>query len=112
MTVTTPNGVEVNLTPSGSLRTDTTSGAHAEISAMNQALMAGNRGGDGELTVLGQNICSGCRNTNIRTMASALNLSNLTVNEVHSGNTYQFSANEFFSSKYGGITWAQGRQFN
>ena len=60
---------------------DTTSGAHAEISAMRQAYAHGESGGSGSLTVLGEKVCNTCRYCNIPKATTALGLGSVTVHE-------------------------------
>lgn len=64
---------------------NTTSQAHAEVSAMNQAYSAGSRGGNGSLTVLGADVCPTCRYTNVPVMVNALGLDSIPVNERSTG---------------------------
>jgi len=67
--------------PGGFLHMDTTSGAHAEISAMQQAYAHGESGGSGSLTVLGAKVCNTCRYCNIPKATTALDLGSVTVHE-------------------------------
>lgn len=75
---------------------------HAEIDAMLQAHDAGQRGGHGRLTISGMDACSRCRG-DIKTMARALNLDSLTVD--NNGRIITFNREELRTMREGGKGW-------
>ena len=89
---------------------NTTSGAHAEVNAMYIVGSKGVQGGNASLTVIGCAVCSDCANTSIRTMADALKVDTLTVNDYMANGQYEFhNGDEFFNKKQGGIAWSKGK---
>ena len=80
--------------------------AHAEIGAMNQSQLAGNKGGYAVLRVGGAKICNYCR-SDIKKMAMVLELNHLTVIEEVTGVTYEFDeeTNDFLNISEGGKRW-------
>ena len=84
----TSSGEIPTLSPGGFLRMNNISGAHGEVGAMTQAYTDGMRGGNGNLTVFGREVCGTCRNKNIPTMMSALELDSLYVDERLTGSNF------------------------
>ncbi|CAN7618777.1 DUF6531 domain-containing protein [Trinickia sp. LjRoot230] len=78
---------------------------HAEIEAMMRAHDAGLRGGSAELTIEGLEACHRCKG-DIKTMARALDLNELVVN--NNGNKLTFNREELHTMKNGGRGWKRG----
>ncbi|REL28127.1 hypothetical protein DXX93_17190 [Thalassotalea euphylliae] len=82
---------------------NTTADAHAEIAALGQSYLAGNRGGSAVLTIHGQDACNFCR-TDLKKMANELELESLKV--IQPSNTVTFENPEDFKpTKKGGKKW-------
>jgi hypothetical protein len=84
---------------------NTTTKMHAEIGALYQSYMDGNRGGSGTLVITGKKSCKFCRQ-DIKKMAKMLNLDELIVLEEETKKITKFNEfKDFEIKKDGGKTW-------